>query len=555
MQKCYNYNMKDMVNLTREEYEFLVKKASQVDALIIEKKELLNANEDLNTEKNNLNIKNKCLESNVQELKDEINHLKELCENYKKFIFARKTEQNQTYKQLSLFDDLENGNKIFVEEESLGDKADKIKIEGYVRSKRNKGEDFINNIDENKVEREDIHVTIDKEGYRDINSDEITKRVVYVPAKVKLVVIHRHVYETIINGERTLVRATGHENPLGKTSISTSFLANIIYEKTINAQPLYRQESDLSYKGIPISRQYMCYLAIQKSYLLDPIFKALKDYVINSEVTRSDETPLKVIKGIKKGEEMKKDVYIWAFSSGKGFFPATFYEVGDRSRDTLVNFIGDKKRYLHSDGYGAYFNTPNITNVICLTHVRRGFVDVIKIAGKKGSSVAQIFVDKISNIYHEDNKITNNCNDYELIKQKRNEIIKPLFDDFFETCKKYYPNVLPKSKLGDALNFAIKNEKYVYNILLDGRLELDNNASERKVKSIVIGRKNWMFAFTENGARTTCNYYSLMQTAIENNLNPAAYLEYLFNEFGLKVIKDVSPYLPWSKEMQEKFGI
>ena len=307
MQKCYNYNMKDMVNLTREEYEFLVKKASQVDALIIEKKELLNANEDLNTEKNNLNIKNKCLESNVQELKDEINHLKELCENYKKFIFARKTEQNQTYKQLSLFDDLENGNKIFVEEESLGDKADKIKIEGYVRSKRNKGEDFINNIDESKVEREDIHVTIDKEGYRDINSDEITKRVVYVPAKVKLVVIHRHVYETIINGERTLVRATGHENPLGKTSISTSFLANIIYEKTVNAQPLYRQESNLSYKGISISRQYMCYLAIQKSYLLDPIFKALKDYVINSEVTRSDETPLKVIKGIKKGEEMKKE--------------------------------------------------------------------------------------------------------------------------------------------------------------------------------------------------------------------------------------------------------
>jgi transposase len=544
--------MKEMVNLTREEYEILLQKAALADTLKTENEELKNTNKELN---NNFDIEKQCLENNIKELKDELQHVTELYNALKAAKFSRKSEQNKTYEQTSLFDDFENGNKIFVEEEFLGDKADKIKVESYVRNKRNKGEDFVNNIDESKIEREDIHVTINKEGYRDINSDEITKRLIFVPAKVKLIVIHRHIYETIINGERTLVRATGHENPLGKTSISTSFLANIIYEKTVNAQPLYRQESDLNYKGIPISRQYMCYLVVQKSYLLDPIFKALKDYVKNSDVTRSDETPLKVIKGIKKGEETKKDVYIWAFSSGKSYKPATFYEVGDRSRDTLVSFVGDKKRYLHSDGYGAYFNTPNITNVICLTHVRRGFVEVVKAAGKKGNTIAQIFVDKISNIYHEDNKITDKCSDYDLIKQKRNEIIKPLFDDFFKTCRKYYPNVMPKSKLGDALNFAIKNEKYVYNILLDGRLELDNNASERKVKSIVIGRKNWMFAFTENGAKATCNYYSLMQTAIENNLNSAPYLEYLFNEFGLKVIKDVSPYLPWSKEMQEKFGI
>lgn len=87
----------------------------------------------------------------------------------------------------------------------------------------------------------------------------------------------------------------------------------------------------------------------------------------------------------------------------------------------------------------------NITNVICLTHVRSGFVGVVKVTGKKGNTIAQIFVDKISKIYFEDNKITENCNDYGLIKQKRNEIIKPLFDDFFETCKKYSSCVMPKS--------------------------------------------------------------------------------------------------------------
>ncbi len=547
--------MEKIVNLTLKEYEILIQKAALADVLKTENEELKNTNKSLNEANKDLAVKAQCLESDKNELQIELNHMKELYEALRVAKFARKTEQNQSYKQMSLLDDFENGNKIYEEEEFLGDKADKVKVEGYVRNKRNKGDDFVNNIDESKVEREDIHVTINKEGYRDINSDEVTKRVIYVPAKIKLLVIHRHIYETTINGEKTLVRATGYENPLGKTSISTSFLANIIYEKTVNAQPLYRQESDLAYKGIPITRQYMSHVAIEKSYMLEPLFNAIKNYVKSSEVTRSDETPLKVIKGIKKNEETKKDVYIWAFSPGKGYKPATFYEVGDRSRETLLNFVGNNKRYLHSDGYAAYFNTENITNVICLTHVRRGFVEVVKVAGKKGNTIAQIFVDKISKIYFEDNKITENCNDYELIKQKRNEIIKPLFDDFFETCKKYSPCVMPKSKLGDALNFALKNEKYVYNILLDGRLELDNNHSERKVKSIVIGRKNWMFSFTEKGARTTCNYYSLMQTAIENNLNPEAYLEYLFNEFGLKTIKDVSPYLPWSEEMQKKFKI
>lgn len=518
--------MEEMVTLTKKDYEILMKKASKADAF----------------------------ETKNIELNNEVVHLKELIKYLTLMKFARKAEQ-KNYLQLSLFDELEIENKINIEEKIIGDKADQVKVEGYTRNKRNKGEDFVNFIDESKVEKEDIHVTIDEEGYRDINSDEITKRVVYVPAKLKLLVIHRHVYETIVNGEKTLVRAKGYENPLGKTSISTSFLANIIYEKTVNAQPLYRQESDLAYKGIPISRQYMSHVLIEKSYMLDPIFKAIKDYIIKSDVIRSDETPLKVIKGVKKNDEMKKDNYIWAFSTGKGYSPATFYEVGDRSRETLLNFIGNNKRYLHSDGYGAYFNTPNITNVLCLTHVRRKFVEVTKIAGKKGDSVAQIFIDKISKIYFEDNKITDNCSNFDSIKQKREEIIKPLFDDFFNTCDKYYSNVLPKSKLGDALNFAIKNKGSIYNILLDGRLELDNNPSERKVKSIVIGRKNWMFSFTEKGARTTCNYYSLVQTALENNLNPIPYLEYLFDEFGLNVIIDITPYLPWSEEMQKKFKI
>lgn len=517
-----------------------------------EYQEMLKQIELLNSEVNDLKKDKKELQEKVSWLEQLVN-----LRNIEKF--AHKTEQKSFY-QMSLFDEVETLDKIDQVEKKIEETipvGETIKVEGYTRNKKNKGPNFINCIDESKFKKEIIHITIDDPNYRDINSDEITKVLDYVPAQYVIKEYHRHKYETIIDGEKVLVRATGNENPLGKTTISPKIVAHIIYEKTVNAQPLYRQEKELNNNGIPITRQFMSYTIVDKCDLIEPVFKKIKDYIIDANVIRSDETPLTVVKGVKKGEETKTNNYIWAFSTGKGFKPATFYEVGDRSRQTLLGFIGNKERYLQSDGYNAYLNNSNITNVLCLTHVRRKFMNCVKEAGKNGNTVASLFVEKIARIYREDNKITKNFDDYELIKSKRLEIVKPLFDDFYNMIHSYLENkeYTFTKLLKNALNYAVENEQGIYNILLDGRLELDNNESERKVKDIVIGRKNWLFSFTEKGARTTCAYYSLMKTAIENGLDPERYLEFLFTEFGSKPIKDASPYLPWSKEMQKKFKI
>ena len=514
--------------------------------------ELLKQIQLLTTEVNGLKNDKKALEDKVSWL-EQLVHLR----NIEKF--CQKSEQ-KTFQQMSLFDDLELLNKMDQVEKKVEETTpaeDKIKVEGYTRNKKNKGPNFINCMDESKFEKEIIHITIDNPNYRDINSDEVTKILDYVPAKYVIKEYHRHKYETVIDGERVLVRAEGYENPLGKTTVSSKVLAHMIYEKTVNAQPLYRQEKELNNNGIPITRQYMSSTLVDLCDLIMPVAENIENYVKDADVIRSDETTLTVVKGVKKDNKVKPHNYIWALSTGKGFKPATIYKVGDRSRETLMKFIGNKQRYLHSDGYKAYLNCPNITNVLCLTHVRRGFMNCVKEAGKKGNTVASIFVDKIAKIYQEDNKITNNCEDYELIKSKRLEIIKPLFDDFFKTVHSYLGNKNYEFTrlLKNALNYASQCEQGIYNILLDGRLELDNNASERKIKDIVIGRKNWLFSFTEKGATTTCAYYSIMKTAIENGLDSERYLEFLFTEFGSKPIKDVSPYLPWSEEMQKKFKI
>lgn len=112
-----------------------------------------------------------------------------------------------------------------------------------------------------------------------------------------------------------------------------------------------------------------------------------------------------------------------------------------------------------------------------------------------------------------------------------------------------------QSSIGKALSYALKCKDGFMNIFKDGRLELDNNASERKVKMFVIGRKNWLFANTVKGAEISCGLYSLLRTAVENNLKPFEYLDYLLNELEplneKERIDKANALLPWSNQLPD----
>lgn len=561
---CYNIYMENKELITKEAYDKLLNKlANLTDELDKTKSELSVTNDELNNAKNKLaftssgldNAKDK-LKSTSKELVEanlEIARLKELLKLRQMEMFARKAEQKE-YLQLSLFDETELlGAQYNLEK----DEAKEI-IVGEHKRVIKKASNFMNEIDESLFKKEIKHMTIEKDGFRDINSDEIVKTLKYVPEQYVIQETHIHIYEAIKNGERTLVRADNTlKNHLGKTAICPELLSHVIYNKVVNSLPLYRQEKEFQLKNIPLTRQYLSNVIIKSFNLIKPVVDEIKTYIVNSEITRSDETPLTVIKGIKDKSNNRQNYFIWAFSTGHGYAPATYYAVGDRSRNTLVSNLGTNKRYLTTDGYDSYLNVPNITNIICMVHVRRKFTDVVKSLGTKNNSNLAVtkYIDLISEMYQVDNAIAKKYTDYNKIKEERLKTLKPIMDTFFAYVKKDKENVLSKSLFGKALSFAQNMEQYIYNIFLDGRLELDNNASERKIKSIVIGRKNWMFSFTENGAKVTCGYYSLLKTAIENNINPEAYLIYLFNEFGSKNNLNPQDYLPWSNNIKKLFSI
>lgn len=137
--------------------------------------------------------------------------------------------------------------------------------------------------------------------------------------------------------------------------------------------------------------------------------------------------------------------------------------------------------------------------------------------------------------------------------QLRQEKIRPLMQEFFDWCENNKTTILPGSKLGRAINYTLKHQDTFEHVLLDGNLELSNNKAERAVKSLVMGRKNWLFSQSFKGATASGIILSLIETAKRNGLDPEKYLNYLLQKLPNEKIlnsETLEAYLPWQENIQ-----
>lgn len=485
----------------------------------------------------------------IKEMALKIFYYEELLRLRNKEKYAKRAEKSLG----PLFDEFELDKSMNEVEEVIEEKEEKVS--SYTRKKK------VNLVNEDNanIPIEVINVTSDDKELIDIHSDIVTRRLVVIPRQFKIFEIHVHQYKKILdNGTSQIVRIENpYENPLGKTMVSTSLVSSIITNKVINALPLYRQELDFKREGINLSRQDMSNYVYQAYDIVSNVVKNIKDYILSSEVMRSDETPLNIINKDGKKLEGKTNSYVWVLSSGKGYHPSSLYVLGPgRGKEVINNLFSlNKPKYLQSDGYAAYGNIDGVDNVYCLAHIRRKFYVIIDKKSTK-PSVAKQIVSMIDEIYHIDNEINKKYqDDYEKIKEERKNLLLQKCNNLFEYIQDEYDKCLLQSSLGRALSYALSCKHGFMNIFKDGRLELDNNASERKIKMFVIGRKNWLFANTVKGAEVSCGLYSLLRTAVENNLKPFEYLDYLLNILGplneKERINKASSLLPWSNELPE----
>jgi len=344
----------------------------------------------------------------------------------------------------------------------------------------------------------------------------------------------------------------------GSGVASPSLVAHIANQKYTLALPLYRQEQEFGRNDINISRQTMAnWLIYAALHWLSPIWDALKNILLLTQVMHADETTVQVLK--EEGKKPESKSYMWMYRTGCDVSnQIVLYEYRpDRQHKNPKEFLEGFSGYLHSDGYQAYHNLPSgITVIGCWAHIRRKFADVLKSIpdyNKPGSLAmrAVVFCDTLFALEQEYAKLPTD-NNFKARYEVRLEKSKPIMDEFFAWAKSVYGvNILakPKSVMGLALAYAMNQRIYLENVLLDGRLELSNNRAERSIKPFVIGRKNWLFANTERGATASAMFYSIIETAKENGLKPYEYLKFIFEiapNTDLNNSQELEKLLPWN---------
>jgi transposase len=340
---------------------------------------------------------------------------------------------------------------------------------------------------------------------------------------------------------------------------SPDTIAHIAVQKFMMASPLYRQEQEWKQNGIILSRQTMSNWLIKASTdWLEPIYEAMKHRLCKHEVLHGDETVLQVLK--EPGKMAQSKSYMWLFrTSGEAKHQIVLYEYQpDRKHIHPEKFLKNFSGYLHADGYDGYHKLPsNIIVVGCWAHLRRKLFDTLKILPKDKQSGSQAakgvdYCDKLFQFEKQFALMTP-----ENRHKERERLSKPLMDELFDWME--HLNALPQTLLGKAVYYARSQRKYLERYLLDGRLEISNNRAERSIKPFVIGRKNWLFSNTPNGARASAIYYSLIVTAIENGLNPFEYLTWIFtnapNLGKPGYMSEVEDFLPGSTKIPQRVFI
>ena len=354
--------------------------------------------------------------------------------------------------------------------------------------------------------------------------------------------------------EANIIKPKPPEPVVKRGLASPSSVAYTMYEKYCNAMPLYRQSKSWESFGMHIARGTLANWIIYAStrWLL-PLWMALKAVLLTSDIILADESTMQVLKEPGKAPQTKSQM--WVYCTGNDIRPppiVLFEYRPNRSGDNPKEFLkGATNTYLHHDGFSGYDAIKNVIHCGCFAHQRRKFKDAMpKNAPRENPArIGFEFCQKLFKLEREFETLSPE----ERLKQ-RIERSKPVLDGFFEWVKSINP--LSGSKLYKAITYAINQEKQLSAILLDGRIEISTNRIENMIRPYAVGRRNWLFADTVDGAQASAVVYSIVRTAVANGLNPYQYLLHLFTELPTVLTEnpdaDLSPYLPWSETVQKE---
>ena len=381
-----------------------------------------------------------------------------------------------------------------------------------------------------------------------------------VPAQVKVVEHVQHIYSCRHCENHAIatpiIKAKMPNPVIPKGLASPSAIAFIITQKFVDGLPLHRQEKQLERMGIPLNRQTLSNWVISSTTRwLSPFYDHLHQQLLKEALLHADETGLQVLNEPDKTPQSKS--YMWLYrTSGESEKPIVLFDYSpNRSQKNPEDFLKDFSGYLHVDGYAGYHSLKNIELAGCWAHARRKFDEALKALKGAPPGSARSTIAK---------KGLNFCNQLFVIERKlkgkdpterletRQSDSQPVLDAYLAWLNEQKEIVAPQSATGKAISYSLNQWQKLTTFMKDGRIEIDNNRAERSIKPFVIGRKNWLFAVSTSGARSSAIAYSVVETAKENGLNPFFYLRFLFEELPQLEMSEnlnIDHLMPWSKEL------
>jgi transposase len=378
--------------------------------------------------------------------------------------------------------------------------------------------------------------------------EDVAEILEYEPARFKVI---RHVRpKSSCANCQTIIQTPAPNRPIARGMAGPGLLAHVLVSKYCDHLPLYRQSQIYQRDGIDLDRSTLADWVGSASELLGPLVTAIRDYVFKADKVHGDDTPVPVLC---PGRGTTRQGRLWAYvrddrPAGGTDPPAVWFAYspdrkGEHPRRHLKDFIG----ILQADGYAGFDRLYNdqdphhpIKEAACWAHVRRKFYD-IHVA--TDSPIASEALTRIGELYGIESEVRGQSP--EIRQQIRGARASPKLAELYQWLIATAKKISKKSDLAGAIHYALARWKALTRYRDDGRVEIDNNAAERSLRAVALGRKNYLFAGADCGGERAAAMYSLIGTAKLNGVDPESYLRYVLERIAEHPINRIDELLPW----------
>lgn len=335
-------------------------------------------------------------------------------------------------------------------------------------------------------------------------------------------------------GKPAMLVAPAVASLIPKSIVTPSLLATVIVNKYCDHMPYYRQARRFYRQGIWIRRQDMSNWTLKVYEKVKPLIELLEEEVRRGPLIQMDETPLQVMREANRENTAKS--YMWLARGGppgKGVVVYSYRE--SRSADFPKEFLSGYKGYVQCDGYESYESAvkgvAGIELVGCFAHVRRKYHKAW-VTSNKRSEEAERGLKYVQRICGIEAELREMGLPDSVFVERRKAAVGPILESFRDWCLELRGKVAPQGLLGKAIGYTLGQWDKLVKYLEAAYITPTNNLAENAIRPFVLGRKNWLFSGSPEGAHASCAMYSLIETARTNKLNPYVYLEYLFDRLA-----------------------